>query len=115
MKHKKKGRQFKRNKSQRKALLKHLSEAMILHGKIRTTTAKAKELSPRLEKLVTTAKKQGLHSAKIVHSKLSNEASKKLLKEIAMKYKNRSGGYTRIIKIKDRKGDAAKMSIIEFI
>ncbi len=115
MKHKKKGRQFKRSKSQRKALLKHLAEAIILHGKIKTTTAKAKELSPYLEKLITTAKKQGLPSAKLIHSKLSDEPAKKLLKEIAARYKSRNGGCTRIVKIGNRKGDAAKMAIIEFV
>jgi large subunit ribosomal protein L17 len=115
MKHKIKGRQFKRSKSQRKALLKHLAEAIILQEKIRTTSAKAKELSSYIEKLVTTAKKQNLSAAKAIHGKLSDQAAKKLIRNIAEKYKDRSGGYTRITKIRERKGDAAKMSIIEFI
>ena len=115
MKHKSKGRQFKRNKSQKKALLKHLAEALVLHEKITTTTAKAKELSSHVEKLVTVAKKKNLLAAKDIHSKLSDEASKKLLQEIADRYKDRSGGYTRIIKISERKGDIAKMSVIELV
>lgn len=115
MKHKIKGRKFKRSKSQRKALLKHLTEAIILRGKIKTTAARAKELSSHVEKIITLAKKQNLLSAKMIHSKLSKEASKKLIKEIALKYKDRQGGYTRVIKTDDRNGDSAKMSIIEFV
>jgi large subunit ribosomal protein L17 len=115
MKHKSKGRQFKRSKSQKKALMKHLSEAIILQEKITTTTAKAKELSSHVEKLITVAKKKNLLAAKAIHGKLSDEASKKLLLEIADKYKNRNGGYTRIIKISERKGDVAKMSVIELV
>ena len=115
MKHKSKGRQFKRNKSQKKALMKHLSEAIILQEKITTTTAKAKELSSHVEKLITVAKKKNLLAAKAIHGGLSDEASKKLLREIADRYKDRNGGYTRIIKISERKGDIAKMSVIEFV
>ena len=79
MKHRIKGRQFKRSKSQRKALLKHLSEAIILQEKITTTTAKAKELSVYVEKLITVAKKQNLASARAVHSKIADQAAKKLI------------------------------------
>ena len=115
MKHRIKGRQFKRSKSQRKALLKHLSEAIILREKITTTTAKAKELSVYVEKLITVAKKQNLASAKAVHSKIADEAAKKLIKDVSKKYKERNGGYTRIIKVGERKGDVAEMSVIEFV
>jgi large subunit ribosomal protein L17 len=115
MKHKIKGRQFKRSKSQRKALLKHLTEAIILRSKIRTTSAKAKELSSYVEKLVTTAKKQDLSAARAIHGRLSDQAAKKLIRDVAGKYKDRNGGYTRITKIRERKGDVAKMSIIEFV
>ena len=115
MKHRIKGRQFKRSKSQRKALLKHLSEAIILREKITTTTAKAKELSVYVEKLITIAKKQNLASAKAVHSKIADQAAKKLIRDISKKYKERNGGYTRVIKIGERKGDVAEMSVIEFV
>jgi|SRR5680860_273133 len=115
MNHKVKGRKFKRNSAQRKALLKHLSEAIILNEKITTTTAKAKELSGFVEKLITKAKKKNLLAAKSIHSLLGDEASKKLISEIADKYKDRNGGYTRIIKIGERKGDVAQMSVIEFV
>ncbi len=115
MNHKVKGRKFKRSTSQRKALFKHLAEAIIIHEKIKTTTAKAKELSVFVSKLITTAKKQNLTAANSVHSILSDVPAKKLLNEIAKKYKDRNGGYVRIIKVGERKGDAAKMSIIEFV
>lgn len=115
MKHRIKGRQFKRSKSQRKALLKHLSEAIILQEKITTTTAKAKELSVYVEKLITVAKKQNLASAKAVHSRIADQAAKKLIKDISKKYKERNGGYTRIIKVGERRGDVAEMSVIEFV
>lgn len=115
MKHRIKGRQFKRSKSQRKALLKHLTEALVLHGKITTTTAKAKELSVYAEKLITIAKKQSLASAKAVHSKIADEAAKKLIRDISKKYQERNGGYTRVIKIGERKGDVAEMSVIELV
>ena len=115
MKHNIKRRKFKRNSSQRKALLKHLSEAIILNEKIVTTTAKAKELSSFVERLITTAKKKNLLAAKSIHSLLGDEASKKLINEVADKYKDRKGGYTRVIKIGERKGDVAQMSVIEFV
>jgi len=115
MKHKKKGRKFKRSSSQRKALLKHLTEALILHGKIMTTTARAKELSSYVEKLITISKKQDLSSAKLIHGRISDAAAKKLTKTISSKYEDRKGGYTRVVKIGERKGDAAQMSIIEFV
>lgn len=115
MNHRVKGRQFKRDSAQRKALLKHLAESIILQEKIKTTTAKAKELSPFVEKLITCAKKNDLSAAKSIHSKLADEPAKKLLNDIAKKYENRTGGYTRIIKIGDRQGDAAEMSVIEFV
>lgn len=115
MNHKIRGRKFKRDHAQRKALMKHLAEAIILHEKIETTTAKAKELAPYIARLITRARNQDLQAAKIIHGILSDEPAKKLLNEIAMKYKTQNGGYTRIIKIGDRKGDAAKMSVIEFV
>jgi large subunit ribosomal protein L17 len=95
--------------------MKHLAEAIILQEKIQTTTAKAKELSPYIDRLVTRAKKQDLLAAKIIHGILADQAAKKLLGDIAKRYEDRNGGYTRIIKIGERKGDAAKLSVIEFV
>lgn len=115
MNHKVRGRKFKRDHAQRKALMKSLAEAIILQERIQTTTAKAKELAPYIAKLITRAKKQDLLSAKIVHGMLSDEPAKKLLGDIAKKYEQRNGGYTRIIKTGNRNHDAAQMSIIEFV
>lgn len=115
MNHQVKGRKFKRDHAQKKALMKHLAESIILQEKIQTTTAKAKELAPYIAKLITRAKKQDLLAAKIIHGMLADVPAKKLLNEIAKKYENQPGGFTRIIKVGDRKGDAAKMSVIEFV
>jgi large subunit ribosomal protein L17 len=115
MNHKVKGRKFKRDHAQKKALMKSLSEAIILQGKIETTTAKAKELAPYIAKLITRAKKQDLLASKIVHGMLADEPAKKLLGEIAKKYETREGGYTRIIKTGTRNHDAAQMAIIELV
>lgn len=115
MNHKVKGRSFKRDSAQKKALMKSLAESIIMQEKIQTTTAKAKELAPYIERLITRAKKQDLLAAKIVHGILSDESAKKLLNDIAKRYEGRNGGYTRIIKVGQRKGDAAKVSIIELV
>ncbi len=115
MNHKVKGRKFKRDHAQKKALMKGLAEAIILQGKIETTTAKAKELAPYIAKLITRAKKQDLLAAKVVHGMISEEPAKKLLGEIAKKYEGRDGGYTRIIKTRNRNHDAAAMAIIELV
>jgi len=115
MNHQVKGRKFKRDHAQKKALMKHLAESIILQERIETTEAKAKELSPYIEKLVTRAKKGDLLAAKIIHGMLSEEPAKKLLTDIAKKYEGRNGGYTRIIKMGTRNHDAAKTAIIEFV
>lgn len=115
MNHRVKGRKFKRDSAQKKALMKHLAESIILQERIKTTTAKAKELSSFVEKLITCAKKNDLSAAKAIHSKLADEPAKKLLNDIAQKYEKRNGGYTRIVKLGERKGDAAEMSMIEFV
>lgn len=95
--------------------MKHLAESIILQERIETTTAKAKELAPYIEKLITRAKKNDLLAAKIIHGMLAEEPAKKLLNEIAKKYADRNGGYTRIIKLGERNHDAASMAVIEFV
>lgn len=99
------------------ALVNSLALNLIVRGKIKTTEPKAKELRPFIEKLVTAAKKNNLATRKLIISKLSNRAPevKKLFEVIAPKYADRNGGYTRIIKLGQRKSDAAKMAVIEFI
>ena len=117
MRHHNNVRKFGRNKNQRHALLKGLMLSLIAHGKIETTEAKAKELRPAIEKMVTKANVGTLASRRLVISRLyglKSEASK-LVDEIAPKYKGKTGGYTRITKLPRRQGDASKMAIIEFI
>jgi len=110
-----KGRKLGRVKNQREALLKALAVNLIMHNKIKTTTAKAKELRPFIERQVSYAKKGGVLGMRQVKKTLSKVAAEKLVKEIAPKYTDRNGGYTRITKGLRRVGDAAEVSIIEFI
>ena len=111
----KQGRKFSRTKDQRKALLKSLARSFFLHGRIQTTEAKAKELSRVAEKMITRAKKGDLASRRILAKYFENNIVKKLFEEIAPRYKEKSGGYTRIIKLGPRKSDGAKIAIIELV
>lgn len=95
--------------------MKSLVVNLIKNGKIKTTEAKAKELRPFIEKLVTKAKAGDLAKRKLVISTIGTLPTKKLFDKIAPKYKNRQGGYTRIIKMPRRKTDGSKISIIEFV
>jgi len=116
MKHLRKGRKLGRKIGPRKALLKNLAKSLILHEKIETTEAKAKELRPFIEKIITRGKKGDLHSRRIIISKINDPLlAKKVIEDISPRYKERKGGYTRIIKVGQRQGDAAKMAIIEFV
>ena len=120
MRHRHGYRKLGRTSEHRAALLRNLACDLIENGKIKTTVAKAKELRRYVEKLVTKSKNADLNTHRNVYSKLgSNErakaATKKLIEEIAPKFENRNGGYTRILKTGLRKGDAAEMCIIEFV
>lgn len=116
MKHLKKGRKFHRGKGQRKALFKSLANNFILKEKIETTEAKAKEVRPKIEKLITIGKKQNLSGLRILTKQLPKKAALKIYYELSPRYQNRNGGYTRIIKsAKIRKNDGAKMAVIEFV
>jgi len=115
MKKQKKGRKFSLKKDQRKALLKSLITSLILKEKIKTTESKAKESSGMVEKLITKAKKGDLASIKLLNRFLDSKIVKKLIIEIAPRYKERNGGYTRVIKLGPRKSDSAKMAIIELV
>lgn len=116
MRHRKKKKILDRKKSARKALLKNLAASLIIHEKIQTTSAKAKTLRPYIEKLITLAKKNNLTARRQLRKYLfTQEAIKKILEDIANRYQNRKGGYTRIIKIKRRPGDASEIVQIEFI
>ncbi len=115
MKKLKKGRKFGKKKDARKAFLNSLANNLITREKIKTTEARAKELSSFVEKLITKAKKNELATMKNLVRCLTLESSRKLIKEIAPKYKDRNGGYTRIIKMNPRKSDGARLAIIEFV
>ncbi|MEE8131576.1 MAG: 50S ribosomal protein L17 [Candidatus Paceibacterota bacterium] len=116
MRHLKKTKKFHRKKGQRIALFKNLANNLILKGKIETTEEKAKAVRPRVEKLITIAKKQNLSALRVLLGRLSKKATEKLYYEITPRYQNRKGGYLRIIKSgRIRKNDGAKMAIIEFV
>ena len=110
------GRKLSRTSAHRTALFRNLSAALIKHEQIKTTVAKAKELRPYVEKLITLAKKGGLSNRRLAHARLLDDAQLvKLFDVLADRYADRNGGYTRIIKAGPRASDAAPMAIIEFV
>ena len=116
MRHKIAHRKLNRTSSHRKAMFANMSTALIKHEQIKTTLAKAKELRPIVEKLITLGKNGSLHARRNAISKLSPDAQvDKLFGEIAERYSNRQGGYTRIIKAGNRYGDNAPMAYIELV
>ena len=120
MRHRHGYRKLGRDSEHRAALLRNLACDLIEHGRINTTVPKAKELRRYVEKLVTKSKNADLKTHRAVYAKLGSNkrakaATKKLIEEIAPKYENRNGGYTRIVKTGLRRGDAAEMCIIEFV
>jgi large subunit ribosomal protein L17 len=116
MRHRKAGRKFGRNTAQRQALLRQLAISMILHERITTTEAKAKELRPVVEKLVTIAREDTHANRHLIMRKLDHPlAMAKLFEVIAPRYEGVNGGYTRISKLEPRRGDGAPMALIEFV
>jgi len=116
MRHRKKGAKLGRSVSHRKALLKNLSKELIKNGRIKTTHPKAKALRPFIEKLVTLGKNDTLHSRRQAYKKIENrELVKILFDHIAPQYKDRNGGYIRIIKLGYRENDSAPLAFIEFV
>jgi len=111
----KRGRKLSRKKDQRKALLKALASALILNEKIKTTQAKAKEVSVFVEKFITYSKRKDLSSIRKISRLFGKKIVKKLVEEIGPRYKDRKGGYTKIINLGQRKSDGAKMAIIKLI
>lgn len=112
----KKGRKLSRKRDQRRALLKSLASALILHGKITTTEAKAKEVRPFVERTISHAKKgDALQARRLLARYYTKQVATKLLSEVAPRYKERNGGYTRVVKIPPRHRDAARMAIIELV
>ncbi|OCC22803.1 50S ribosomal protein L17 [Croceicoccus estronivorus] len=116
MRHKISGRKLQRKSGHRTALLRNLAASLIKHEQILTTTPKAKELRPYVEKLITLAKHGGLSNRRLAHSRVMDEAQeKKLFEVLAERYKDREGGYTRVIKAGIRASDAAPIAIIELV
>jgi large subunit ribosomal protein L17 len=116
MRHKKAGRQLRRTSEQRLALLRNLATSLIEHGAIETTEAKAKELRPFVEKLISKAKTGTLHSRRLAVRHIHKRgAADKMFQEIGPKFSTRTGGYTRILRTGHRKGDGAEMARIELV
>ena len=116
MRHRVAGRKLQRTSSHRAALFRNMAAALIKHEQITTTTAKAKELRPYVEKLITLAKKGGLSNRRLAHARLLDDTQLvKLFDTLAPRYAERSGGYCRIIKAGLRASDAAAMAIIELV
>ena len=116
MRHNKKGRKFGREADHRKAMLQNLVISLLTHSKIETTVSKAKEMRSLTERVITYGKNGTLHHKRLAFAVLHNhQLVKKLFDEIAPKYKNRAGGYTRITKTRFRRGDCAQMAYIELV
>ena len=116
MRHRVAGRKLQRTSAHRAAMFRNMAAALIKHEQITTTTAKAKELRPYVEKLVTLAKHGGLSNRRLAQSRLMDDAQlNKLFDVIAPRYADRNGGYTRVIKAGIRISDAAPMAVIEFV
>jgi len=117
MRHRRKGRKLGRNSSHRKALGRNLVTSLFEHGRITTTVEKAKEYRPMAEKMITLAKERNLHNIRRAVSILqSKPVVKKLFEEIAPRYLDRPGGYTRIVRLqKNRLGDNASQAIFELV
>lgn len=116
MRHKVGGRKLQRTSAHRIAMFRNMSASLIKHEQITTTLAKAKELRPYIEKLVTLAKRGGLANRRLAMARLGDDAQlKKLFEVLAERYAGRPGGYTRVLKAGFRASDAAAMAVIEFV
>src|SRR5215510_7915267 len=116
MRHRNAHRKLSRNASHRRALLRNLVTDFLEHGRLMTTLPKAKEVRPLAEKMITLGKRDNLHARRQVHAFLLREAiAKKVFDTIAPRFADRKGGYSRIIKLGNRKGDGADIAIIELL
>jgi large subunit ribosomal protein L17 len=116
MRHRVAGRKLQRTSSHRAALFRNMAAALIKHEQITTTVAKAKELRPYVEKLITLAKKGGLSNRRLAHARLLDDVQlQKLFDVLAERYAARNGGYTRVIKAGIRASDAAPIAVIELV
>ena len=116
MRHRYGGRKLQRTSAHRTALFRNMAAALIKHDQIKTTLPKAKELRPYVEKLITLAKRGGLSNRRLAHSRLLDDTQLvKLFEVLGERYKDRAGGYTRVIRAGIRAGDAVLMAIIELV
>ena len=116
MRHRAKGRQLSRTSSHRRALLNNMATSLFEHGRVITTEAKAKELRPFAEKLITLARRGDLHARRLVERRIkSRETLARLFSEIGPRFAARPGGYTRILKLGHREGDGADIARIELL
>ena len=116
MRHRMGGRKLQRTSGHRTAMFRNMAASLIKHEQIKTTVPKAKELRPYVEKLITLAKRGGLSNRRLAHARLLDDAQLvKLFDVLAERYKDREGGYTRIIKAGYRASDAVHMAIIELV
>ena len=116
MRHAKSGKKLGRDSSHRRALYANLTGSLITHGRIETTEAKAKAVRPYAEKLITLGKRGDLHARRLAMAELrSNDVVHKLFSDVAPRFAERDGGYTRIVKLGPRQGDAASMALIELV
>ena len=116
MRHQRSGKKLGRSPAHRKALYSNLAGALIEHGRIQTTEAKAKAVKPFAEKMITLGKRGDLHARRQALAALrSNEVVHRLFAEVAPRFSDRPGGYTRIVKIGPRPGDSAPMAYLEFV
>jgi large subunit ribosomal protein L17 len=116
MRHRAKGRQLSRTSSHRRALLNNMATSLFEHGRVITTEAKAKELRPFAEKLITLARRGDLHARRLVQRKIKDrETLSRLFSDIGPRFAARPGGYTRILKLGHREGDGADIARIELL
>ena len=116
MRHAKSGRKLGRDASHRRALYANLAGSLITHGRIETTEAKAKAVKPYAEKLITLGKRGDLHARRLAMAELrSNDVVFQLFSEVAPRFAERPGGYTRIVRLGPRQGDAAEMVLLELV
>jgi large subunit ribosomal protein L17 len=116
MRHLSRGRKLNRSSSHRTALARSQATALLRHGRIKTTVSKAKNLQPYVEKLITTARGGDLHARRLVAREIHDlDVQRKLMDDIAPRYAERPGGYTRIYRLTSRRGDGTQEALIELV
>ncbi len=116
MRHARSGKKLGRDSAHRKALYSNLAGALITHGRIETTEAKAKAVKPFAEKMITLGKRGDLHARRLAMAELrSNDVVHRLFSDVAPRFAERQGGYTRVVKLGPRQGDAASMALLELV